>query len=170
MELKVERVARGIVAMQHTPEDINARSCFMNLGGAQVAPQQRRCRRVHGSKHHATYQAQKQCAVPLRNPGTSLPFRSRAGSPGNDRTRRHQPLLRQIGFGLQAPNPGPVGQGAIRSRFKTWVTPVVQHMGNMPNEVWTVDFKGWWYDRQNQRCQPLTVRDEHCRYVLEIRA
>ncbi len=39
-----------------------------------------------------------------------------------------------------------------------------------PNEVWTIDFKGWWYDRQNQRCQPLTVRDEHSRYVLEMRS
>jgi putative transposase len=28
-----------------------------------------------------------------------------------------------------------------------------------PNQVWTVDFKGWWYDR-NGRCEPLTVRDE----------
>jgi len=38
-----------------------------------------------------------------------------------------------------------------------------------PNEIWTVDFKGWWYDR-NGRCDPLTVRDEYSRYVLELRA
>jgi transposase InsO family protein len=38
-----------------------------------------------------------------------------------------------------------------------------------PNEVWTVDFKGWWYDRQKERCEPLTVRDEYSRYVLELR-
>src|SRR5205809_361369 len=38
-----------------------------------------------------------------------------------------------------------------------------------PNEVWTVDFKGWWYDREG-RCEPLTVRDEYSRYVLELRA
>lgn len=38
-----------------------------------------------------------------------------------------------------------------------------------PNEVWTVDFKGWWHDRDG-RCEPLTVRDEHSRYVLELRA
>jgi putative transposase len=38
-----------------------------------------------------------------------------------------------------------------------------------PNQVWTVDFKGWWYDR-NGRCEPLTVRDEYTRYVLELRA
>jgi putative transposase len=37
------------------------------------------------------------------------------------------------------------------------------------NEIWTVDFKGWWHDAQG-RCDPLTVRDEHSRYVLELRA
>lgn len=38
-----------------------------------------------------------------------------------------------------------------------------------PNEIWTVDFKGWWRSH-GQRCEPLTVRDEHSRYVLELRA
>lgn len=38
-----------------------------------------------------------------------------------------------------------------------------------PNEVWTVDFKGWWYDPQRRRCEPLTVRAEYSRYVLELR-
>jgi putative transposase len=37
------------------------------------------------------------------------------------------------------------------------------------NEVWTVDFKGWWRTRAG-RCEPLTVRDEYSRYVLELRA
>jgi len=39
-----------------------------------------------------------------------------------------------------------------------------------PNEVWTVDFKGWWYGANGRRCEPLTVRDEFSRYVLEVRA
>lgn len=39
-----------------------------------------------------------------------------------------------------------------------------------PNEIWTVDFKGWWYDWEQCRCEPLTVRDEFSRYVLEMRA
>ncbi len=41
--------------------------------------------------------------------------------------------------------------------------------GLAPNEVWTVDFKGWWYDAHGNRCEPLTVRDEFSRYVLELR-
>jgi putative transposase len=36
------------------------------------------------------------------------------------------------------------------------------------NEIWTVDFKGWWHGREG-RCEPLTVRDEYSRYLLELR-
>lgn len=35
-----------------------------------------------------------------------------------------------------------------------------------PNQVWTIDFKGWWYTRDRQRFEPLTVRDAYSRYVL----
>lgn len=38
-----------------------------------------------------------------------------------------------------------------------------------PNDVWTVDFKGWWLLRSGQRCEPLTVRDAFSRYVLAVR-
>jgi transposase InsO family protein len=41
---------------------------------------------------------------------------------------------------------------------------------NAPNDIWTVDFKGWWYKANGERCEPLTVRDEYSRYVLELRA
>lgn len=39
-----------------------------------------------------------------------------------------------------------------------------------PNEVWTVDFKGWWRVANGCRCEPLTLRDEFSRYVLDVRA
>lgn len=35
-----------------------------------------------------------------------------------------------------------------------------------PNDLWTVDFKGWWYTPTGQRCEPLTVRDAFSRFVL----
>ena len=38
-----------------------------------------------------------------------------------------------------------------------------------PNEIWTVDFKGWWLDRAGLRVEPLTVRDECSRMLLEMR-
>ena len=39
-----------------------------------------------------------------------------------------------------------------------------------PNDVWSVDFKGWWHDNSGRRIEPLTVRDEHSRMILELRA
>lgn len=38
-----------------------------------------------------------------------------------------------------------------------------------PNEIWTTDFKGHWYDKDLRRREPLTVRDEFSRYVLDLR-
>jgi putative transposase len=35
-----------------------------------------------------------------------------------------------------------------------------------PNDVWTVDFKGWWRTKDGKRFEPLTVRDAFSRYVL----
>lgn len=35
-----------------------------------------------------------------------------------------------------------------------------------PNEVWTVDHKGWWRLHDGERCEPLTVRDAFSRYIL----
>lgn len=38
-----------------------------------------------------------------------------------------------------------------------------------PNDVWTVDFKGWWWVGDGRRCEPLTIRDMHSRYLLCLR-
>lgn len=38
-----------------------------------------------------------------------------------------------------------------------------------PNDVWTVDFKGWWKTRDGLRVEPLTVRDEYSRMLLDMR-
>jgi transposase InsO family protein len=37
-----------------------------------------------------------------------------------------------------------------------------------PNDLWTVDFKGWWRAGNGERCEPLTVRDAFSRFVLAI--
>jgi hypothetical protein len=39
-----------------------------------------------------------------------------------------------------------------------------------PNDVWTVDFKGWWKMLGGGRCEPLTVRDLHSRYIVSLKA
>jgi transposase InsO family protein len=37
------------------------------------------------------------------------------------------------------------------------------------NQVWTVDFKGWFRTQDGQRVEPLTVRDLFSRYILTVR-
>jgi transposase InsO family protein len=39
-----------------------------------------------------------------------------------------------------------------------------------PNDVWSVDFKGWFRTGDGRRCDPLTVKDAHSRYLLTCRA
>jgi transposase InsO family protein len=39
-----------------------------------------------------------------------------------------------------------------------------------PNDVWTVDFKGWWYSRNQEKINPLTIRDEYSKFILAIEA
>ncbi len=36
------------------------------------------------------------------------------------------------------------------------------------NEVWSVDFKGWFRTSDGRRCEPLTVRDVYSRFVLAV--
>lgn len=38
-----------------------------------------------------------------------------------------------------------------------------------PNDVWSIDFKGWWLTRDGERANPLTVRDAFSRFVLAVR-
>jgi transposase InsO family protein len=38
-----------------------------------------------------------------------------------------------------------------------------------PNDVWTVDFKGWWRTQDGRRCEPLSIRDLYSRYILCLR-
>lgn len=39
-----------------------------------------------------------------------------------------------------------------------------------PNDVWTVDHKGWWTTRDGNRCEPLTVMDRFSRMLLNLSA
>lgn len=41
-------------------------------------------------------------------------------------------------------------------------------VATQPNDVWTVDFKGWWRLANGQRCEPLTVRDAFSRFLLSV--
>lgn len=38
-----------------------------------------------------------------------------------------------------------------------------------PNDVWTIDFKGWWFSLDKSKCVPLTIRDEESRFIHEVK-
>ena len=44
-----------------------------------------------------------------------------------------------------------------------------EFVAKAPNDLWTVDFKGWWRTLDGEKCEPLTIRDAHSRFVLSIR-
>lgn len=59
-----------------------------------------------------------------------------------------------------------------RSRFARAVSIVENRpdvRASAPNDIWTVDFKGWWRARDGERCEPLTVRDAFSRFVLVVK-
>jgi len=60
--------------------------------------------------------------------------------------------------------------GQVRRRKRKAPVSVLERAPDVqaeaPNEVWTVDFKGWWRAGDGTRCDPLTVRDAYSRFVL----
>ena len=39
-----------------------------------------------------------------------------------------------------------------------------------PNDVWTIDFKGWWRTLDGTRCEPLTIRDAYSQFLISVDA
>lgn len=55
-----------------------------------------------------------------------------------------------------------------RSRSPSRSTPVVE--AHAPNDVWSIDYKGWFKLGDGTRCDPLTLNDVFSRASLECRA
>lgn len=63
-----------------------------------------------------------------------------------------------------------VRKGLVRTRRRRRTGPVQAGteltLAKQPNQVWAVDFKGWFRTGDGRRCDPLTVSDLFSRYVL----
>jgi putative transposase len=56
-----------------------------------------------------------------------------------------------------------------RPRIRIWTVNGRPHVEvKAPNDLWTLDFKGWWRARNGEKCEPLTVRDAYSRKVLAV--
>jgi len=63
--------------------------------------------------------------------------------------------------------------GLVEKKRKKRVDTSAETLRNMiqpiePNDVWTVDFKGWWRNKNGEKVNPLTLRDEKSKYILDI--
>ena len=88
-------------------------------------------------------------------------------------------LLAREGFGqTEMPSVATIGRILLRAglserkgrgRPRRWEPegPLSEAQG--PNDVWTVDFKGWWRTGDGKRCEPLGIRDLYSRYILCLR-
>jgi len=90
--------------------------------------------------------------------------------------RKLHGLLRRR-FGDQTPSERTIARilkraDRVRERRSRRRPSFVDHaphvQAQVPNEVWTVDFKGWWRSLDGKRCDPLTVRDAFSRFVLAV--
>jgi putative transposase len=88
--------------------------------------------------------------------------------------RKLETVLRRR-FGEQTPSERTIARilrraHKIRERRKRRPLSVIdrapQVHAQSPNDVWSVDFKGWWKALNGDRCEPLTVRDGCSRFVL----
>lgn len=89
--------------------------------------------------------------------------------------RKLEVVLRRR-FGEQTPSARTIARilkraNKVRARRRDRAPNVVHRAPEVQakhaNDVWTVDFKGWWKTLDGERCEPLTVRDAYSRYVLE---
>ena len=81
-------------------------------------------------------------------------------------------------FGDQTPSAATVARilrrfGKVRQRSRFRRLSIVERAPTIRatqcNEIWTVDFKGWWRARDGARCEPLTVRDAFSRFILAVK-
>ncbi len=83
------------------------------------------------------------------------------------RKSKSMPGLRTIHRWLK--EEGLIKSGVRRARRGPAVPyPGLTHATQL-HEVWTVDFKGWFRTRDGQRQEPLSIREAHRRYLLEMR-
>jgi len=86
-------------------------------------------------------------------------------------------LILKSRFGEDAPARSTVARllkrlGRVKQRRRNprvWTVDGRPHVEvHGPNDLWTIDFKGWWRAGRGERCEPLTVRDAFSRFVLAV--
>jgi putative transposase len=79
---------------------------------------------------------------------------------------------------MQWPAPSTIGELfdreglTVRRRLRRRSPPSSAPFGQCAaaNDVWCIDFKGWFVTGDGKRCEPLTLSDAHSRYLLRCQA
>ena len=80
-------------------------------------------------------------------------------------------------FGSEGPSRSTVARvlkrlGRIKRRrppVRMWTVDGKPHVEvHASNDLWTIDFKGWWRSTKGERCEPFTVRDAYSRFLLAV--
>lgn len=105
------------------------------------------CEAINVKLAHREWGARKVLAVLAKTmPSSDLPSESSL-----------KRIFDRVGLVAHRRRRGPESQGA---RLQTPIR------AERPNQVWTIDFKGWWYTLDRRRFEPLTIRDDYSRYLL----
>ena len=107
------------------------------------------CRIVALKRAHPGWGARKLREVMLRSNGNEVPSES-----------SFKRILEKSGLVEKRRRRSQNETGRLQTRVKS----------ERPNQVWTIDFKGWWRTRDRGRFEPLTVRDDFSRYILCARS
>lgn len=61
--------------------------------------------------------------------------------------------------------------GLVTDRRIRHRVPATSPLGNIGacNDTWSVDLKGWFLTRDGKRCEPLTITDNHSRYLIKCK-
>lgn len=116
---------------------------------------------------------------PLRTPGTTAEDIVMAVLDARERWPKWGPkklvILLRRKFGDKTPSRATIARilvrfGQVRRRRRRAPMSVMDKaphaVASACNDIWTVDFKGWWRVGDGTRCEPLTVRDAFSRFVL----
>lgn len=83
------------------------------------------------------------------------------------RPRVRLPAVRTLARWLQ--RLGLVARKRRRQKRGPWLKPRLRRLAHRPNDVWTIDFKGWFRLRDGSRVDVLTIRDLKSRFLLDLR-
>lgn len=127
---------------------------------------QNHSRRPHRSPQQLTRRWQSALRQPRRHQPTWGPRKLRARL-RQLHPRVHLPVARTFARWLRRLKLVP--SRPRHQRRGPQLPPRKRTVARTPNDVWTIDFKGWFRTGDGTRVEPLTVRDLQSRFLLDVR-